>query len=148
MKTTRITKSKAWYWRAYILTAALAWVLCIIPTFIAGLLKLPVIATKNAETTLTGSFTICLIACIYPLYKGLIKLVKSPSAPVVMWILFGVTFLLYKISQETLAAMVVIFLVAAVSNTLGSLLFLVAKTFKTKWMYYGQVGYIQEQQKE
>lgn len=149
MKTTTITKSKGWYWRSYILMAALAWVFCIVPTLIAGIIKLPMIATKDAETTLTGSFTIVLIVCIYPLYKGLIKLVKSPSAPVIMWILFGLSFLLYKISHTTLGAMVVVFLVAAISNTIGSILFLVANMFKTKWKYYGQVGYIQEQtQKE
>lgn len=144
MKTTKITKSKSWYWRAYLLTGALAWVFCIIPTLIAGVIKLPEIATKNAETTLTGSFTVVLIACVYPLYKGLIKLLKSPSAPVIMWIVFGVTYLLYKISQETLKAMVVIFFVAAVANTIGAGLFLLAKTFKTKWAFYGQAENIKQ----
>ena len=139
MKTTKITKSKAWYWRAYIITGAVAWAFCIIPTLIAGILKLPVIATKNAETTLTGSFTVVLIAGIYPLYKGLIKLLKSPSAPVIMWILFGVTYLLYKISHETLKAMLVIFFVAAVGNTIGAGLFLLAKVFKAKWIFYDKV---------
>lgn len=139
MKTTKITKSKAWYWRAYIITCALAWGFCIIPTLIAGVLKLPIIATKNAESTLTGSFTIVVIACIYPLYKGVMCLIKSPSAPVIMWIIFAVTFLLYKISHETLGAMVLIFFVAAVGNTIGAALFLLAKTFKTKWAFYGQV---------
>ena len=126
------------------MTFALAWAFCIIPTLIAGVIKLPVIATKNAETTLTGSFTVVLIACVYPLYKGLIKLLKSPSAPVIMWILFGVTYLLCKIAQETLKAMVLIFFVAAVANTIGAALFLVAKMFKMKWAYYGQVGTVQQ----
>lgn len=139
MKTTKITKSKAWYWRAYIITCAFAWVFCIMPTLIAGYLKLPVIATKNAESTLTGSFTVVLISCIYPLYKGAIKLVKSPSAPVIMWVLFAVTYLLYKISRQTLGAMVLVFFIAAVGNTIGAALFLLAKTFKTKWAFYGQV---------
>lgn len=143
MKTTKITKSKAWYWRAYIITAALAWAFCVIPTLIAGVLKLPVIATKDAETTLTGSFTVVLIACIYPLYKGLVKLLKSPSAPVIMWILFGVTYLLYKIPQKTLGAMVLIFFVSAVGNTIGAGLFLLARLFKTKWAFYGQVESVQ-----
>lgn len=145
MKTTKITKSKAWYWKAYILTMVLAWGVCIIPTLIAGILKLPVIAKKNAESTLTGSFTIVLIACIYPLYKGLVKLLKSPSAPVIMWILFGITYLLYKISHETLGAMVVVFLVAAIANTIGAGLFLLAKMFKTKWAFFGQVQPMQLQ---
>ena len=144
MKTTKITKSKSWYWRAYLLTLAFAWAFCIIPTLIAGYIKLPVIATKNAETTLTGSFTVVLIACVYPLYKGLIKLLKSPSAPVIMWIVFGVTYLLYNISHTTLKAMVVIFFVAAVANTIGAGLFWLAKLFKTKWAFYGQAENIKQ----
>lgn len=126
------------------MTGALAWVFCIIPTLIAGVIKLPEIATKNAETTLTGSFTVVLIACVYPLYKGLIKLLESPSAPVIMWIVFGVTYLLYNISHTTLKAMVVIFFVAAVANTIGAGLFLLAKTFKTKWAFYGQAENIKQ----
>ena len=145
MKTTKITKSKGWYWRAYLIAVALAWVMCIIPTLIAGLLKLPMIATKNAEKTLTGSFTVVLVVCAYPLYKGLVKLIKSPSAPVIMWILFGFTFLLHKVSQETLGAMVVVFAVAAISNTIGAALFLLAKMYKTKWQYYGQV-YVEQKE--
>lgn len=145
MKTTKITKSKSWYWRAYIITCALAWACCIIPTLFVGVLKLPVIATKNAETTLTGAFTVVLIACIYPLYKGLIRLVKSPSAPVIMWVLFAVTYLLYKISRQTLKAMVLIFFVAAIGNTIGAGLFLLAKMFKTKWAFFGQVAPMQSQ---
>lgn len=131
----KITKSKEWYWNAYLIVTALAWVFCIVPTLIAGVVKLPVIATKNAESTLSGSFTIVLICGIYPLYKGLVKLIKSPSAPVIMWFLFGITFLLYKISHETLGAMVTIFFVAAVGNTIGALLFFISSKFKEKAMF-------------
>ena len=140
----KITKSKQWYWNAYLIVTALAWVFCIVPTLIAGVIKLPVIATKNAETTLTGSFTLVLICCVYPLYKGLIKLIKSPSAPVIMWILFGITFLLYKISHETLGAMVTIFFVAAVGNTIGALLFMLARLFKTKMALFSTVPMLEQ----
>ena len=139
----KINKSKQWYWNAYLITTALAWGFCIIPTFITGFLNLPVIATKNAETTLSGSFTLVLVMCIYPLYKGIIKLFKTPSAPIIMWILYGFTLLLYKISRETLGAMLNIFLVAAIGNTIGAILFLLAKGFKTKWAFCGQVQIMQ-----
>jgi hypothetical protein len=124
------------------LTAVAAWVFCVVPTVITGLVKLPVIATKNAESTLTGSFTLVLVCAAYPLFKGLIKLFKSPSAPMIMWILFAVAFLLYKISQETLKAMVLIFFVAAIGNTIGAILFYCSKVFNEKWKYCGQIEMI------
>ena len=135
----KITKSKEWYYWAYILTAVAAWVFCVVPTVITGLVKLPVIATKNAESTLTGSFTLVLVCAAYPLFKGLIKLFKSPSAPMIMWILFAVAFLLYKISQETLKAMVLIFFVAAIGNTIGAFLFFLSRSFEKKWKFCGEI---------
>lgn len=52
-----------------------------------------------------------------------------------MWFLFGITFLLYKITHETLGAMVIIFFVAAVGNTIGALLFFISRKFKEKAMF-------------
>ncbi len=140
----KITKSKQWYWKAYLITSALAWGFCIIPTLIAGILNLPLIAVKNAEATLTGSFTVVLICCIYPLYKGIVRLFKSPSAPVIMWLLFGITYLLYNISKETLGAMVTIFLIASIGNTIGAILFMLAKGFKAKGTICGTVELAQQ----
>lgn len=142
----KITKSKKWYVGAYIITTALAWFLCIVPTLAVGLLKLPVIATKSAESTLTGSFTVVLVCCAYPLYKAVVKVFKSPSAPVIMWVLFALTYALYKLAQETLAAMVAIFLTAAICNTIGTGLFLLAKMFKAKWAFYGQIDLAKTQE--
>ncbi len=131
----KITKSKEWYYRAYVTTTLLAWFFCIVPTLVVGVIKLPVIATKNADSTLTGSFTVVLVCAAYPLYKGLVRLFKSPSACMIMWILFAITFLLYKISHETLGAMVVVFLVSAIGNTIGAVLFYAAKICKEKWAF-------------
>lgn len=131
-----ITKNKEWYYRAYIITFIIAWAFCIVPTAIAGYIKLPaIVLVKNAETTttLTGSAIIVLACCAYPLLKGLFKILKSPSAWLILWIVAIISFLLYKIPNETLGAMVVIFFVAAVGNSVGAILFWLAKTFKEKW---------------
>lgn len=135
----KITKDKAWYQKAYYVARVLAWVFCILPTLIAGLAFVPVIATKNAETTLTGSFTVVLVCCIYPLYKGVVKLIKSPSAPLIMWVLFFCCLLLYKLASTTLAAMCVIFFVAALGNTIGAVLFYLAKKFKEKFLFLSNI---------
>ena len=132
----KITKSKEWYRRAHWIFYVSAWVACILPTLVAGIANLPLIATKNAESTLSGSFTVCLVMCIYPIYKGLVTLFKSPSAPVIMWILFILSFLLHKLAESALFAMVIVFGVAAVGNTIGAILFFVAKIFKQKYMFF------------
>ena len=128
----KITKSKEWYHKAYIIIYISAWFLCIVPTVIAGFTKLPVVATKDADSTLTGSFALALICAAYPIYKGIMKYLKSPSAPIIMWILFAGAYLLYKLSTETLGAIVVVLGVAAIGNTVGAVLFWLAKTFKKK----------------
>lgn len=135
----KITKDKKWYQKAFLITTAMAWVFCVLPTLIAGMAYLPEIATRNAENTLTGSFTVVLICCIYPLYKGIVKLIKSPSAPLIMWILFFITLMIYRLAQTTLAAMVVIFFVAAMGNTIGAVLFFVARKFKTKLLIWDKL---------
>jgi hypothetical protein len=133
----KITKSKEWYYWAYIATMGAAWIFCVVPTVIAGMLKLPLFATKDASTTLTGSFTLVLVCAAYPLLKGLLKLLKSPSAWFILWLLFGVTFLLYNIERSTLGAMVLVLFVAAMGNTIGAVLFSLSKSFKEKWMFLG-----------
>ena len=61
-------------------------------------------------------------------------MLKSPSAWFILWLLFGVTFLLYNIEHSTLEAMVLILFVAAVGNTVGAVLFHLSKVFKEKWI--------------
>lgn len=131
----KVTKSKEWYYWAYIATMVAAWIFCVVPTVITGIIKLPLFATKEASTTLTGSFTLVLVCAAYPLLKGLLKLLKSPSAWFILWLLFAVTFLLYNIERSTLGAMVLVLFVAAVGNTLGAILFWVSRNFKEKWMF-------------
>ena len=131
----KITKSKEWYYWAYIVTLGAAWIFCVAPTVITGIIKLPLFATKEASTTLTGSFTLVLVCAAYPLLKGLLKMLKSPSAWFILWLLFVVAFLLYNIEHATLGAVTLVLFVAAVGNTIGAVLFWLSKMFKEKWMF-------------
>lgn len=137
----KITKSKEWYYWARIITYASAWVFCIVPTFVVGLIKLPVIAPSNgsADSTLTGAFTFVLICCVYPIFKGLLRILKSPSAWLIMWLMALVTLALYRLSHETLGAFVVVFFTAAIGNSIGAILFALSKNFNEKWKYCGQI---------
>lgn len=136
----KITKDKEWYYRANIITSLLAWIFCLFPTIIAAFIELPVFVHKDAETTLTGTFALAMICAAYPLIKGVLHYMKSPSAPVIMWVLFAILLMLYKLPQPSLKAIVVVIGVAAVGNTIGTILFRLAKTFKEKWMYCGEVS--------
>ena len=135
----KITKDKAWYYKAYIITALLAWVFCLFPTIVAAFIELPMFVHRDAETTLTGTFALAMICAAYPVIKGVLHYMKSPSAPVIMWALFIVLFMLYKLPQESLRAIVTVIGVAAVGNTIGAILFRIAKSFKEKWQFCGEV---------
>lgn len=138
----KITKSKSWYWKAHIITWLLAWVCCIIPTLVTGLIKMPVIVTENAENTLSGTFTFVLILCAYPLLKGALRLLKSPSAWLILWILTGILYLVYNVSHETLGALLVVVFVGALGNSIGAILFFVSRKSKEKWKYCGEVNVV------
>ena len=136
----KITKSKEWYYWAYTLAWVVAWACCVLPTVITGVVKLPLFATEEANTTLTGSFTLVLVCAAYPILKGLLKMLKSPSAWFILWLLFIVTFLLYNVERSTLEAMVLILFVAAIGNTVGAVLFHLSKVYKEKWIVLNNEG--------
>lgn len=141
----KITKSKEWYYWASKIVWLTAWFFCIVPTVITGIIKLPLFATKEASTTLTGSFMLVLVCAAYPLIKGILTLLKSPSAWFILWLLFGVTFMLYNIERTTLEAMVIVFLVAAIGNTIGAILFWLSKQFLEKWKFMNGSNAIKEE---
>ena len=63
----KITRDKEWYFKWHITAYWVGMVLCIVPTIFAGLLEFPVVATKDAESTLSGTFIIVLVAAALPL---------------------------------------------------------------------------------
>ena len=135
----KVTRSKEWYYRAKVITWIVAWICCIVPTAIIGAVKLPLVVTKQAEETLTGSAIIVLACCAYPLLKGLLKMLKSPSAWLIMWIVTIVTGLMYSIPHETLDAILDVFIAASVGNSVGAILFWLSKRFDEKWKFCGQI---------
>lgn len=136
----KITKDKDWYYRAYILTAIVAWIFCFFPTIVAAFIELPLFVQKDAETTLTGTFALALICAAYPLIKGFLQYMKSPSAPVLLWLIFFVLTMLYRLPQPSLKAIIIVIGVGAVGNTIGAVLFKLSKIFKEKWQFCGEVS--------
>lgn len=134
-----IRHDKEWYYRAYIIAYIVGMILCIVPTLAAGISELPLIANKDATSTLSGVFVVVLIAAAFPLYKAFIKLLKSPSIAVICWILFALLALVGKMTAETLHGLTIVFLWAAIGNTLGVLAFRLSAMWKEKWKYCGEV---------
>ena len=136
----KIRHNKEWYFKAKFVLYWAAMALCIFPPLIAAIVKLPnIVVTKNAESTLSGVFVAAIICAAFPLYKAIIKLVKSPNAAVICWILFALMSLVSSMTAETIKALTFVFGAAAIGNTLGAILFKISKDFDELWKYCGQV---------
>lgn len=135
----KITKSKEWYLWAKRVSWICAWLFCIVPTAVVGIIKLPAIVAPQPEQTLTGSAIVVIACCAYPVLKGFFRYFKNPSAWFIMWIVALITFALYRISRETLGAMVWIFFAAAIGNSIGAILFKLADNFNEKWKFCGEI---------
>ena len=132
-------KTKQWYYKAYLIAYIVGIVLCTVPTFICALIKLPVIASKDTTSTLSGVFAVGLIVGIMPLYKALVSLLKSPSTAILCWILWGFLMLLTSMQTETVLGLRDVLLWAAVGNTLGVIAFRLSKSWKELWQHCGEV---------
>ena len=135
-----IKHSKSWYFNAKLIAYWVGMAFCVLPPLIAGLVKLPsIVVEKNAEGTLSGVFVLAIICAAVPIYKAVIKLVKSPNAAVICWILFGLIALVDTMSPQTISALKFVFAFAAIGNTLGAICFKLSETFGELWKHCGQV---------
>ena len=66
----KIKHSKEWYYNARLIAYWVGMAFCVVPTLIAGILKLPVIVVKDANSTLSGVFVVVVVCAALPLYKG------------------------------------------------------------------------------
>ena len=104
--------------KASILTAV-ALLVSILPPLVATLLQFPVWTERSAEATVSGVVCFLGFVCLVPLYKQILALLKTPSAP----ILWTVLALLMYVMKSIAAEMFVVAVVGAVSNTVGWALF-------------------------
>lgn len=140
----KIKRSKEWYYNARLIAYWVGMAFCVVPTLIAGILKLPVIVVKDANSTLSGVFVVVVVCAALPLYKALIKVMKSPNAAVICWVLFGLMALVNSMEKSTIEGLTVVFAFAAVGNTLGAVCFKLSKEFEELWRHCGQVEVVNE----
>lgn len=135
----KIRHSKEWYYKARFVAYGLGIVFCVLPTLIAAMYELPVIVDKSAESTLSGVFIAALVVAALPLYKALLRLLKNPSAAMICWLFFILMFFAEKMSEQTEHGLMLVFLWAAIGNTLGVICFNLSKEFEKLWQHCGQV---------
>ena len=138
-----IKHSKSWYFNAKLIAYWVGMAFCVLPPLIAGIVKLPsIVVQKNAESTLSGVFVLAIICAAVPIYKAVIKLVKSPNAAVICWILFGLIALVDTMSPQTISALKAVFAFAAIGNTIGAICFKLSAMFDDLWKHCGQVDIV------
>ena len=135
----KITRDKEWYFKWHITAYWVGMVLCIVPTIFAGLLEFPVIATKEAESTLSGTFIIVLVAAALPLYKWVKTVLKSPSIALLLWIGSGILYLILSMPMQTVKGLFIVFLTAAIGNTIAIVFFKLSDIWKEKWRFCGEI---------
>lgn len=99
----------------YAALTVLGLLMCIVPPLVATALQFPIWIEHSAEATVSGSVVFCAILCFVPLYKKILAMLKSPSAPI-MWTVFAVVMYVMKsIADE----MFIVSVVGAISNVIG-----------------------------
>lgn len=110
----------------HLILYVLGLVVCIAPPVVAVLMNFPVWISKSAAATLSGVSLVLLVLCCIPFYKAILAYIKSASSPVMWLLLFVFCFLFGSIVDE----LTVISFVGVVSNTVGAVIFKIAKRYK------------------
>ena len=63
--------------------------LCILPPALATASYFPLWINRGAESTIAGGGVLILVLCAAPLWKAVLRLLRSPSSHVIWLLLFG-----------------------------------------------------------
>ena len=98
---------------------AIALAVSILPPLLVTVTQFPVWVEKSAEATVSG--TVCFIGmlCLIPLYKKILAMLKTPSAPILWTVLAAFMYIMKSIADE----MFIVSCVGAISNVVGWALF-------------------------
>lgn len=125
------------YYKKYLALKISGYILCILPTIIAGIICLPMVVNKDAEQTLSATFIICLTITALPLYKWVRKQLKKESVAVFLWVFAILLFMIKSIPQQALNGLFVVVLVGAIGNTIGAVLLYFSDKTKEKMEFCG-----------
>jgi len=98
-------------------------ILSTVPPFVATLSYFPIWKERGAESILSGFSLMLILICALPLFRSVKRFLRSPSMPIVWFIIFVTFFALSKIAED----ITVIAFTGFVSNLIGALFFRLAK---------------------
>jgi hypothetical protein len=111
-----------------LLFISLGLLVSVIPVSVAILSYFPVWIAREDASVLSGFSLILIALAMVPFYKQVGRFLKSPSAPLMWFLIFISFFLLSRIARE----MTVISFVGFVTNLLGSVFFRIARKYGAK----------------
>lgn len=82
----------------------------------ATLTQFPLWVEESAEATMSGCFLLLAAFCVLPLFKYVKAFMKSPSVPVLWWVVFILMIALSSIIDQ----MIVVCFVGGIANTVGA----------------------------
>lgn len=94
----------------------------IVPPLVCTMQYFPVWRERGGTTLLSGITLLLLLLCAVPMFKYVRKVLASPSAHTIWFIIFVAFFMLSRIADE----MTVISFTGFISNVVGAILFKVA----------------------
>ena len=109
-----------------IIFKSLGLIISILPPFLAVISYFPIWKERGAEVMLSGISLFLILISAIPLFRMIKSVLRSPSAPIIWFLIFVLFFALSKIADD----ITVIAFVGFVSNLIGSLLFKFAKTLR------------------
>jgi len=105
------------------LLKALGLIFSTLPPFVATLSYFPIWRERGAEAMLSGLCLSITLVCALPIFRAIKSALRSPSAPLLWFIIFLIFFSLSKIAED----ITVIAFVGFISNLIGALFFTLAK---------------------
>ena len=105
---------------------ALGVIISTLPPLFAVLSYFPIWKERGAEAMLSGLSLFLIMVSVIPLFRTVKSILKSPSAPLIWFIIFIVFFSLSKIADD----ITVIAFIGFISNLVGALFFSISRKAK------------------
>lgn len=134
------------YYKKYMICKVLGYILCVLPTLIAGLTVLPLVANRDAEQTLSALFIICLIITALPLYKWVRKQLKKESISVFLWVITALLWAVKTVPDKSVNGLFIVALTGAIGNTVGAIMFFISEKVKEKGILCGEIKVVKDEE--
>lgn len=142
-----IKHSKRWYFWAKIICKGAGIACAFLPALISTLFMFPNIVVTETKSTISGVAVLAGLFALIPLISVFLKAIKTPSTSlvtvIILILLASVFTALYYAQESTRYGLMIVSLVAAISNVIAAVLFKVASMMDDLFKHCGEV-YVNE----